>query len=158
MPHINTEILKENHNLRNELKEQTSITEAWLNSSNKVNQCISEQILTQKKKIFGIDQLTEDTSSFGPKDPVFVKSLTDNLEVSITGSNKPKLYEAKDSTLSNHDTGKVPSYESQRNTTQHSVVVFESSATASLICSTPLPPLEKLTSAEPLLLEATKVL
>ncbi|GJU86031.1 hypothetical protein Tco_1293577 [Tanacetum coccineum] len=108
MQHVNTEILKENQNLRNELKELTSITEAWLNISNKVNQCINEQIPTQKKKILGINQLTEDTSSFGPKDPLFVKSLVDNSEVSITGSNKPKLSEAKDSTLSNHDTGKHP--------------------------------------------------
>ncbi|GJW68739.1 hypothetical protein Tco_0123163 [Tanacetum coccineum] len=85
MQHVNTEILKENQNLRNELKELTSITEAWLNSSNKVNHS-------------------------GPKD---------NSEVSITGSNKPKLSEAKDSTPSNHDTGKHP-----------------------------LPPLEKLTGAK----------
>ncbi|GJZ50960.1 hypothetical protein Tco_0605475 [Tanacetum coccineum] len=119
MQHVNTKILKENQNLRNELKELTSIINPWLNSSNKVNQCISEQIPTQKKKILGIDQLTEDTSSSGPKDPVFVKSSADNSEVSITGSNKPKLSEAKDSTLSNHDTGKHP-----------------------------LPPLEKLTGAE----------
>ncbi|GJU27757.1 retrovirus-related pol polyprotein from transposon TNT 1-94 [Tanacetum coccineum] len=70
MQHVNTEILKENQNLRNELKELTSITESWLNSSNKVNQY--------------------------------------NLEVSITGSNKPKLSKAKDLTLSNHDTGKHP--------------------------------------------------
>ncbi|GJV89294.1 hypothetical protein Tco_1533232 [Tanacetum coccineum] len=118
--HVNTKILKENHNLRNELKELTSIIEAWLNNSNKVNQCINEQIPTQKKKILRIDQLTKDTSNFGPKDPVFVKPLADNLEVSITGGNKPKLSEAKDSTLSNHDTGKHP-----------------------------LPPLEKLTGAEP---------
>ncbi|GJS31363.1 retrovirus-related pol polyprotein from transposon TNT 1-94 [Tanacetum coccineum] len=37
MQHVNTEILKDNQNLRNELKELTSITEAWLNSSNKVS-------------------------------------------------------------------------------------------------------------------------
>ncbi|GKC78041.1 hypothetical protein Tco_1128815 [Tanacetum coccineum] len=129
MHHVNTEILKENQNLRNELKELTSITKAWLNSSNKVNQCISEQILTQKKKILGIDQLTEDTSISGPKDPVFVKSSEDNSKVSTTGSNKPKLFEAKDSTLLNHDIGKEPSNESQRNTTDHSVVVSDSSAT-----------------------------
>ncbi|GJR98705.1 retrovirus-related pol polyprotein from transposon TNT 1-94 [Tanacetum coccineum] len=93
---------------------------AWLNSSNKVNQCMSEQIPTQKKKILGIDQLTKDTSNSGPKDLVFVKSSADNSEVSITSSNKPKLSEAEDSTLSNHDTGKHP-----------------------------LPPLEKLIDAEP---------
>ncbi|GKD06806.1 hypothetical protein Tco_1181780, partial [Tanacetum coccineum] len=118
MQHVNTEILKENQNLRNELKELTSIIEAWLNSSNKVNQ-------------------------------------SDNSEMSITCSNKPKLSGAEDFTLLNHDTGKVPSNESQRNTSDHSVVVSDSSvidydsADESSVCSTPLPPLEKLTGAEP---------
>ncbi|GKB64917.1 hypothetical protein Tco_0921103 [Tanacetum coccineum] len=63
----------------------------------------------------------------GPNDPVFIKSLADNSEVSITGSNKPKLSEAKDSTMLNHDTGKRMNLESVA----------------------PLPPLEKLTGAEP---------
>ncbi|GKC95820.1 hypothetical protein Tco_1161262 [Tanacetum coccineum] len=153
MQHVNTEILKENQNLRNELKELTSITEAWLNSSNKVNQCISEQIPTQKKKILGIDQLTKDTFSSGPKDLIFVKSSADN--VSITDSNKPRLSEAENSTLSNHDTGKISSVESQRNTTDLSFVVTESSMTnydsadESSVCSTPLPPLKKLDGVEP---------
>ncbi|GKA61844.1 hypothetical protein Tco_0761363 [Tanacetum coccineum] len=129
MQHVNTEILKGNQNLRNELKELTSIREAWLNSSNKVNHS-------------------------GPKDPVFVKSLVDNSEVSIT-RNKPKLSRAEDFTLSNHDTGKVTSNESQRNTTDHSVFDFDSSTTGydladeSLVYSTPLSPLEKLTGADP---------
>ncbi|GJZ56770.1 hypothetical protein Tco_0612264 [Tanacetum coccineum] len=70
--HVNIEILKENQNLRKELKELTAITEAWLNSSNKVNQCINEQIPTQKKRILGVDQLTEDPSSSGQKYLVFV--------------------------------------------------------------------------------------
>ncbi|GKE53287.1 hypothetical protein Tco_1488443, partial [Tanacetum coccineum] len=128
---------------------------AWLNISNKVNQCISEQIPNQKKKILGIDQLTEDTFSSGLKDPVFVKSAADNSEVSITGSNKLKLSEAEDSSLSNHGTGKVLSNESQRNTTDHSVVISDSSATdydsadESSVCSTPFPPLKKLTGVEP---------
>nr|GEY90241.1 hypothetical protein [Tanacetum cinerariifolium] len=101
------------------------------------------------------DQLTKDTSSSGPKDPVFIKSSADNLEMSITGSNKPKLSEAKDFTLPNHDTGKVPSNVSQRNTTDHSVVVSDSSVTVydsadeSSVCNTLLPLLEKLTGAEP---------
>ncbi|GJZ40207.1 hypothetical protein Tco_0586770 [Tanacetum coccineum] len=129
--HVNTKILKENQNLRNELKELTSITVTWLNNSNKVNQCISEQIPIQKKKILGIDQLTEDTSSSGPKDPVFVKSLADNSEVSIIGSNKPKLFEAEDSTLSSHDT--ATDYDS---------------ADESLVCNTPVPLLEKLAGAK----------
>ncbi|GJU75443.1 hypothetical protein Tco_1272513 [Tanacetum coccineum] len=125
MHHANTKILKENQNLRNELKELTSITEAWLNISSKVNQCICKQIPTQKKKILGIDQLTEDTFSFGPKDLIFVKSLADN--VSITNSNKPRLSKAEKSTLSNYDT-----------------------ADESLVCSIPLPPLKKLDGPEPI--------
>ncbi|GJW17706.1 retrovirus-related pol polyprotein from transposon TNT 1-94 [Tanacetum coccineum] len=154
MQHVNTEILKENQNLRLELKELTSITETWLNSSNKVNQCINEQIPTQKKKILEINQLTEDTSSFRSKDPVFVKSLTDNSDMSITSSNIPKSSETKDSTLPNQDTDEVPSNESQRNITNPSVVVSDSSATdydsanESLVCSTPLLLLKKLDGAE----------
>ncbi|GKB84119.1 retrovirus-related pol polyprotein from transposon TNT 1-94 [Tanacetum coccineum] len=153
--HVNTEIVKENQNLRLELKELTSITETWLNSSNKVNQCINEQIPTQKKKILGIGQLTEDTFSCGLKDLVFVKYLADNSDMSITSSNLHKSTEAKDYTLPNHDTDEVPSNKSQRNTTDPSVVVSDSSASdydsadESSVCSTPLLPLKKLDGAEP---------
>ncbi|GJW48767.1 hypothetical protein Tco_0080413 [Tanacetum coccineum] len=38
LEHVNIEILKENKNLRTELKELKAITETWLNNSNKVNQ------------------------------------------------------------------------------------------------------------------------
>nr|GEU44772.1 retrovirus-related Pol polyprotein from transposon TNT 1-94 [Tanacetum cinerariifolium] len=55
-----------------------------------------------------------------PKDLVFAKSSAGNSNVSITSSNKPRLYEAEDYTLPNHDTGKHP-----------------------------LPPLEKLAGAKP---------
>ncbi|GJS27535.1 hypothetical protein Tco_0488155 [Tanacetum coccineum] len=155
MQHVNTEILKENQNLRLKLKEITSITETWLNSSNKVNQCINEQIPTQKNKILGINQLTVDTSSFGSKDPVFVKSSADNSIMSITSSNIHKSSKTEDSTLHNQDTDEVPSNESQRNTTNPSVVVSDSLATdydsadESSVCSTPLLSLKKLDGAEP---------
>ncbi|GJX77232.1 retrovirus-related pol polyprotein from transposon TNT 1-94 [Tanacetum coccineum] len=69
--HVNTKILKENKNLGTELKELKAFTETWLNSSNKVNQCINEQILYQKKRIMGVDPLTEDPSSSGQKDLVY---------------------------------------------------------------------------------------
>ncbi|GJU66637.1 hypothetical protein Tco_1252896 [Tanacetum coccineum] len=134
---------------------QDFYSKAWLNNSNKVNQCISEQIPTQKNKILGIDQLNEDTSSSGLKDLMFIKSLVDNSEMSISDSNKPKLSGAEDFTLSNHDTSNVPLTESQRNKTDHSVVVSDASVTdydladKSSVYSTPLPPLEKLTGAEP---------
>ncbi|GJT89074.1 retrovirus-related pol polyprotein from transposon TNT 1-94 [Tanacetum coccineum] len=152
--HVNTEILKENQNLNFELKELKSITETWLNSSNIVNQCINEQIPTQKKKILGIDQLTKDTSSSGFKDPVFIKSSANNSDMSITSSNIPKSSITEDFTLPNQDTDEVPSNESQRNTTNPSAVFFVSPATdydsadESSVYSTSLPPLKKLDGAE----------
>ncbi|GKC59561.1 retrovirus-related pol polyprotein from transposon TNT 1-94 [Tanacetum coccineum] len=69
-----------------------------------INKCINEQIPTQKKKLLGIRQLTEDTSSCGSKDLVFVKSLADNSDMSINSSNLHKSSEAEDFTLPNHDT------------------------------------------------------
>nr|GEX02596.1 retrovirus-related Pol polyprotein from transposon TNT 1-94 [Tanacetum cinerariifolium] len=155
MQHVNTEILKENQNLKLELKELTSITKTWLNSSNKVNQCINEQIPTQKKKILGIGQLTKDTSSFGSKDLVFIKSLANNSYMSITSSNLHKSSEAKDYTLPNHNTDEVPSNKLQRNTTNPSVVVYDSLASdydladESSVSSTPILPLKKLDDVEP---------
>ncbi|GKB63781.1 retrovirus-related pol polyprotein from transposon TNT 1-94 [Tanacetum coccineum] len=156
MQHVNTEILKENKNLRTELKELKAITETWLNSSNKVNQCISEQIPSQKKRILGVDQLTEDPSSSGQKDLVFVKSSADDTKVTIPGVERPWLSEAEGFILPNHDTGRILPAESQRNTTDPSVAVTDSSATdydsadESSVCSTPLPPLKKLDGAEPI--------
>ncbi|GKA48328.1 hypothetical protein Tco_0741286 [Tanacetum coccineum] len=132
--HINTEILKENKSLRKELKELTTITETWLNSSNKVNQCISEQIPSQKKRILGLDQLIEDPSSV----------------------ERPWLSKVKGFTLPNHDTGRILLAESQVKITDPLVVITDSSATEfnladeSSVCSTTLPPLEKLASAEPI--------
>ncbi|GKC37849.1 hypothetical protein Tco_1050233 [Tanacetum coccineum] len=95
MQHVNTEILKENQNLRKELKELTTITETWLNISNKVNQCISEQLPNQKKRILRVDQLTEDPSSSRQKDLVFVKSSADDTKVSIPGVERLWLSEAE---------------------------------------------------------------
>ncbi|GKA06613.1 hypothetical protein Tco_0685837 [Tanacetum coccineum] len=120
-----------------------------------MKKCINEQISTQKKKILGIDQLTEDTSSFGSKEPVFVKSSAENSDISITNSNIPKSSETEDSTLPNQDTDEVPSNESQRKTTNPLVVFSDSPATnydladESLVCSTPPPPLKRLDGVEP---------
>ncbi|GJU75038.1 hypothetical protein Tco_1266443 [Tanacetum coccineum] len=153
--HVNTEILKNNKNLRIELKEITEITETWLNSSNKVNQCVSEQIPSQKKRIMRVDQLTEDPSISGQKDIVFVKSSADDTKVSIPSVERPWLSEAEGFILPNHDTGRILLAESQRNTTGPSVAVTDSSATEydsmdeSLICNTLLPLLKKLDSVEP---------
>ncbi|GJS48074.1 hypothetical protein Tco_0598195 [Tanacetum coccineum] len=84
------------------------------------------------------------------------KSFLDYMYMSITSSNIPKSSETEDSTLPDQDTDKVPSNESQRNTTDPSVVVVDSSATnydstdESLVCSTPLLSLKKLDGAKPI--------
>ncbi|GJT50184.1 retrovirus-related pol polyprotein from transposon TNT 1-94 [Tanacetum coccineum] len=129
MRHVNTEILKENKNLRTEMKELKAITKTWLNNSNKVNQCISEQIPSQKKRIMGVDQLIEDPSSLGQKDLAFVKSSTDDTKVTISGVERPWLSKAEGFILPNHDIGMIPPIESQRNITDPSVAVTDSSAT-----------------------------
>ncbi|GKC19821.1 retrovirus-related pol polyprotein from transposon TNT 1-94, partial [Tanacetum coccineum] len=154
--HVNTEILKENKNLRTELKELKAITETWLNSFNKVNQCISEQIPPQKKRILRVDQLTEDSSSSGLKDLVFVKSSTDKTKVTIPGVERPWLSEAEGFILPNHDSGRILPSESQRNITDPSIAVTDSSATdydlagESSVCSTLFPLLKKLDGVEPI--------
>ncbi|GJV06251.1 hypothetical protein Tco_1343907 [Tanacetum coccineum] len=125
MQHVNTEILKENKNLRTELKELTAITETWLNSSNKVNQCISEQIPSQKKRILGVDQLTEDLSNSMQKDLVFVKSLADDTKVSILVLKDPVV--VTNSSMTDYD-----------------------STDESSVYNTRLPPLKKLDGAEPI--------
>ncbi|GJU60981.1 hypothetical protein Tco_1238747 [Tanacetum coccineum] len=155
MQHVNSELLKENKNLRKELKELTTITETWLNSSNKVNQCISEQIPSQKKRILGLDQLTKDPSNYGQTNLVFVKSSAEDIKVSIPGVKRPWLSEAEGFTLPNHDTSRILLAESQMKRTNLSVVITVSSATEydsadeSSVCSTPLPSLEKLAGVEP---------
>nr|GEV29430.1 hypothetical protein [Tanacetum cinerariifolium] len=123
--------------------------------SNKVNQCISEQISSQKKRVLGVDQLTKDASSSRQKDLVFVKSLVDDTKVSIPAVERPWLSKAEGFILPNHDTGRILPAESQRNTIDPSVVVTDFSTTEydlaneSLVYSTPLPPLKKLNGHEP---------
>ncbi|GJZ58423.1 uncharacterized mitochondrial protein-like protein, partial [Tanacetum coccineum] len=91
-------ILKENNNLRTELKELTAITETWLNSSNKVNQCISKQIPSQKKRILGVDQLTEDPSRILPAESQ--RNTTDPL-VTVTDSSAIYYDSADESSVCN---------------------------------------------------------
>ncbi|GKA86070.1 hypothetical protein Tco_0807781 [Tanacetum coccineum] len=124
--HVNTEILKENKNLRTELKELTSITETWLNSSNKVNQCTSEQIPSQKNRILRVDQLIEDpsTKSFILPNHDTGRILPAESQRNITNP----LVAVTDSSTTEYD-----------------------SADESSVCSTPLPSYRKmLDEAEPI--------
>ncbi|GKB50680.1 retrovirus-related pol polyprotein from transposon TNT 1-94 [Tanacetum coccineum] len=73
-----------------------------------------------------------------------------------TGVERPWFSKAEGFILPNHDTGKILPTKSQRNITDPSVAVTDSSATdydstdESLVCSTPLPPLKKLDGVEPI--------
>ncbi|GKE64023.1 retrovirus-related pol polyprotein from transposon TNT 1-94 [Tanacetum coccineum] len=58
----NTELIKLNHALQEQLKEEKKINEKWLTRSKKVSQCISDQIPHQKKKVLGGELFTESSS------------------------------------------------------------------------------------------------
>ncbi|GJV53229.1 hypothetical protein Tco_1448970 [Tanacetum coccineum] len=73
----NTKLTKLNHALQDQLKEERNVNEKWLNSSNKVSQCISEQIPNQKKKILGGEQLTESSSKNDGKENPFIPASLD---------------------------------------------------------------------------------
>nr|GEV41394.1 hypothetical protein [Tanacetum cinerariifolium] len=88
-------------------------------------------------------------------DLVFVKSLVEDTKVSIPGIERPWLSEAKRFTLPNHEAGRILLAESQVKIIDPFVSITDSSATEndladeSLVCSTPLPLLEKLAGAKP---------
>ncbi|GKB33698.1 hypothetical protein Tco_0873099 [Tanacetum coccineum] len=83
------------------------------------------------------------------------KTYLDYL-LSIPGVERPCLSEAEGFILPNHDTGRILPVKSQRNTTDPLVFVTNSLATdydsmdESSVCSTPLPPLDKLDGAKPI--------
>ncbi|GKC82891.1 hypothetical protein Tco_1138608, partial [Tanacetum coccineum] len=116
----------------------------------------SKQIPSLKKRILGVDQLTEDPSSSRQKVLVFVKSSADDTKVSIPGVVRSWLSKAEGFILPNHDTDRILPAESQRNITDPSVAVTDSSTTnydstdESSLYSTPLPPLKKLDGDEPI--------
>ncbi|GKB98009.1 hypothetical protein Tco_0984146 [Tanacetum coccineum] len=69
--------------------------------------CISEQIPNQKKKILGVDQLTEDPSSSGQRDLVFVKFSADDSNVSIPNVKRPWLSEPEGFNFPNHNNSSI---------------------------------------------------
>ncbi|GJX54141.1 retrovirus-related pol polyprotein from transposon TNT 1-94 [Tanacetum coccineum] len=68
----NTKLIKLNHALQEQLKEEKKINKKWLTSSKKVSQCISEQIPHQKKKVLGGELLTESSSKMNENENLFV--------------------------------------------------------------------------------------
>ncbi|GJT79883.1 retrovirus-related pol polyprotein from transposon TNT 1-94 [Tanacetum coccineum] len=94
----NTELIKLNHALQEQLKEEKKINEKWLTSSKKVSQCISDQIPYQKKKILGGELLTESSSKRNENENLFVPASMGRILVpesqavneSIETSNTPE--------------------------------------------------------------------
>ncbi|GKC59167.1 hypothetical protein Tco_1086765 [Tanacetum coccineum] len=78
-----------------------------------IRKCINEQIPNQKRKILGVDQLTEDPSSSGKKDLVLVKSLGDDTNMSIPNVERPWLSETEGFNFPNRDTFRILPSESQ---------------------------------------------
>nr|GEV18009.1 ribonuclease H-like domain-containing protein [Tanacetum cinerariifolium] len=75
MQHVNTKILKDNQSLRLELKELNFITETWLNSSNKVNQCITNESSVCSTPLLPLRKLDGVEPGSGPKtDKLILKS------------------------------------------------------------------------------------
>ncbi|GJY54509.1 hypothetical protein Tco_0446173, partial [Tanacetum coccineum] len=77
-----------------------------------------------------------------------------DTKLSIPGVERPWLSEAEGFTLPNHDTGRILPPDTQVNITDPSVAITNSSTTKydsadeSLVCSTPLPLIEKLAGTE----------
>ncbi|GJZ93651.1 hypothetical protein Tco_0665854 [Tanacetum coccineum] len=84
----------------------------------------------------------------------FLDYLSDNSMMSIPDGERPCLFEAEDLILPNHDADRILLAESQRKTTYPPVAFTDSLATdydsadKSSVCSTPLPPQERLVGAE----------
>ncbi|GJV89079.1 retrovirus-related pol polyprotein from transposon TNT 1-94 [Tanacetum coccineum] len=85
----NTKLIKLNHALHEQLKEEKKINEKWLTSSKKVSQCISEQITHQKKKVLSGELLIESSSKRNENENLFsLKSQAFNEYVET--SNTPE--------------------------------------------------------------------
>ncbi|GKE32832.1 hypothetical protein Tco_1452154 [Tanacetum coccineum] len=116
--------------------------------------CISKKIPNQKKRILGVDRLTEDPSSSEQKYLVFVKSLADDTKVSILSVERPWLSEVEGFNLLNHDTGRILTAESQLKVIDSSINFIDSSVCdydsvdESLVSSTLHPLLAKLAGSK----------
>ncbi|GJY32053.1 hypothetical protein Tco_0415548 [Tanacetum coccineum] len=109
-------------------EEDTRSSQEYLNDLEEEYQ--ARDLLAKSKRFFKkVDQLTEDPSSSGQKDLVFVKSLANDTKVSKPGVERSWLSEAEAFILPNHDTNRIPPPESQTNTIEPLVVVTISLAT-----------------------------
>ncbi|GJX23243.1 retrovirus-related pol polyprotein from transposon TNT 1-94 [Tanacetum coccineum] len=109
----NTELAKLNHALQEQLKEERKDNEKWLNCSDKVSQCISEQIPNQKKKILGGEQLTKSSSKNDVKENPFIPASLDYDHEMVPNFKDWVERHNPDSKLSNFNTRRIIVHESQ---------------------------------------------
>ncbi|GKB13495.1 retrovirus-related pol polyprotein from transposon TNT 1-94 [Tanacetum coccineum] len=149
----NTELTKLNLALQDQLKEERKANEKWLNRSNKVSQCISEQIPNQKKKILSGEQLTESSSKIDFKDNPFVPASLDYDHEMVPKSKYWVERLNPDSKLLNFNTRRllVPKSEVVNECLQLTKAPSdpESSKESGSEPQTPLPPLKILHRASP---------
>ncbi|GJZ78291.1 retrovirus-related pol polyprotein from transposon TNT 1-94, partial [Tanacetum coccineum] len=146
----NTELIKLNYSLQEQLKEEKKINKKWLTSSKKASQCISEQIPHQKKKVLGGELLTESSSKKNENEYLFVPASMgyDQEMVPKTKDWVERLN--PDSKLPNFNTGRVLVPESQPvNESFETSNTPESSKDFEAEFLTPLPPLKILQGASP---------
>ncbi|GJZ34576.1 retrovirus-related pol polyprotein from transposon TNT 1-94 [Tanacetum coccineum] len=116
-----TKLIKLNHALQEQLKEEKKINEKWLTNSKKASQCINEQTPYQKKKVLGGELLTESSSKRNENENLFVPASMGILV--------PESQVVNES----HETSNTP----------------ESSKDSEAEFLTPLPPLKILQGASP---------
>ncbi|GKD99042.1 hypothetical protein Tco_1382939 [Tanacetum coccineum] len=123
------------------------------NSSNKVSQCINEQIPNQKKKILGGEQLTESSSKNDAKDNPFVPASLDYDHEMVPKSKDWVDRLNPDSKLSNFNTERILVPESKAVTEFLQLTEVssdhESSKESGSELQTPLPPLKNHQGASP---------
>ncbi|GJT74035.1 retrovirus-related pol polyprotein from transposon TNT 1-94 [Tanacetum coccineum] len=114
--------------------------------------------MVEVKVLMALAKENNDVSKEGAKNGEWVKISMRKVHtlLEMEDNDDRKLSEAEGFILPSHDTGRLLPSESQRNTTNPSVAVTDSSATnydsadESLVCSTPVPPLKKLDGAKPI--------
>ncbi|GJX67881.1 retrovirus-related pol polyprotein from transposon TNT 1-94 [Tanacetum coccineum] len=146
----NTKLIKLNHALQEQLKEEKRINEKWLTSSKKVSQCISEQIPHQKKNVLSGELLIELSFKRNENENLFVPASIgyDQEMVPKTKDWVERLN--PDSKLPNFNTGRTLVPKSQAfNESLETSNTLESSKESEAKFLTPLPPLKILQGASP---------
>ncbi|GJY91971.1 hypothetical protein Tco_0507753 [Tanacetum coccineum] len=134
-------------------EEDTRCSQEYLNDLEEEYQ---ERALLAKSKRFFKKESQRFSSAKATNDTICHKCgrKGKDTKLSIPGVERPWLSEAEGFTLPNHDTGRILPPDTQVNITDPSVAITNSSTTKydsadeSLVCSTPLPLIEKLAGTE----------